>query len=512
MAQPFGVGDVVGGRYRITHHVVTSADQDIIFQAMDEVLERQVSVLLASRANTKQVATSAKELATGDRASAVQVLDLGLAQNRTYLISSLVDPNQLLDLVVPDSAPYVEPYFTDSLGSELFGQSRQMQPHTYDDDDEYYARLRADLSGGEGSQRFLPSVPGLNRRRPAFLDRVAPEQAEEPAAAPVEPAAPAPPARAATGATPLERLKDAGRGHGIDVTAQPSVSAADGAADSSGEDAGAAGDWWHKDFEVTDADPAADTLDVIEATLDALPANQAAQEVAVAVPPAQDEVFSSDDERSADADVSAASAEPEIPEPGQPAEDAAGVLSEQLPSRALPTLGTPHSADAGSPAVTTQPDTLLEGEEVIDNPPAEPDPTYDSRETPAPLHDHGSAPLIPPPPEPGTSQPEIEQNAASFTSLISAVPPANPTSFPSSGTDQTIGARSAHSDETSFSQDSRSQDPHTAASGSPASAVERAKGLVSHSPLPLTWIIATVGMVIVVVLIAVVLFSVLGGS
>ena len=105
MAQPFGVGDVVGGRYRITHHVVTSADQDIVFQASDEVRDRDVSILLASRSNAKQVATSARELATGARDSDVQVLDLGLAEERTYLISSLVDPNTLLDLVVPDTAP-----------------------------------------------------------------------------------------------------------------------------------------------------------------------------------------------------------------------------------------------------------------------------------------------------------------------------------------------------------------------------------------------------------------------
>lgn len=107
MAQPFGVGDVLGGRYRVTHHVVTSADQDIIFQAVDEVLDREVSVLLASRANAKQVATSAKELATGERASEVQVLDLGLTAERTYLISSVVDPNQLLDLVVPLSLIHI---------------------------------------------------------------------------------------------------------------------------------------------------------------------------------------------------------------------------------------------------------------------------------------------------------------------------------------------------------------------------------------------------------------------
>ncbi|GAA1140896.1 hypothetical protein [Nesterenkonia lutea] len=166
MAQPFGVGDVVGGRYRITHHVVTSADQDIVFQASDEVLDRDVSILLASRSNAKQVATSARELAIGARDSDVQVLDLGLAEERTYLISSLVDPNHLLDLVVPDSAPYVEPFFTDSLGSELFGQSRVMEPETYDDDDEYYAALHGEAERPEDPARRF------RRRRPAFLDKV----------------------------------------------------------------------------------------------------------------------------------------------------------------------------------------------------------------------------------------------------------------------------------------------------------------------------------------------------
>ncbi|WP_218221088.1 discoidin domain-containing protein [Nesterenkonia sp. Act20] len=166
MAQPFGVGDVVGGRYRITHHVVTSADQDIVFQASDEVLDRDVSILLASRSNAKQVATSARELAIGARDSDVQVLDLGLADERTYLISSLVDPNHLLDLVVPDSAPYVEPFFTDSLGSELFGQSRVMEPETFDDDDEYYAALHGDSDRPEDPARRF------RRRRPAFLDKV----------------------------------------------------------------------------------------------------------------------------------------------------------------------------------------------------------------------------------------------------------------------------------------------------------------------------------------------------
>ena len=198
MPQPLGIGEVVGGRYRITRHVVTSADQDIVFQATDQVLGREVSVLLASRANAKQVATSAKELATGERHSEVEVLDLGLAEDRTFLISTLVDPNNLLDLVVPDTAPYVEPYFTDSLGSELFGRSREMQPQTYEDDDEYYARLHTGRVAGEQRRRD---------RRPAFLDKVVPSS---------KASAPAPTHH--TQAELESALESAGDAHGLNIS------------------------------------------------------------------------------------------------------------------------------------------------------------------------------------------------------------------------------------------------------------------------------------------------------
>ncbi|RJN32412.1 hypothetical protein [Nesterenkonia natronophila] len=200
MPQPLGVGDVVGGRYRITRHVVTSADQDIVFQATDQVLSREVSVLLASRANAKQVATSAKELATGERHSEVEVLDLGLAEDRTFLISSLVDPNNLLDLVVPDTAPFVEPYFTDSLGSELFGRSREMQPQTYDDDAEYYARLHSGRPSGDREQR-------RRDRRPAFLDKVTPSHRS-----------PTPSEPRHTQAELESALESAGDAHGLSIS------------------------------------------------------------------------------------------------------------------------------------------------------------------------------------------------------------------------------------------------------------------------------------------------------
>lgn len=332
MAQPFGVGDVVGGRYRITHHVVTSADQDIIFQATDEVLDREVSVLLASRANAKQVATSAKELATGERSSEVQVLDLGLSEERTYLISSVVDPNQLLDLVVPDTAPYVEPYFTDSLGSELFGQSREMQPQTHHDDAEYYAALQQDLEDTQGDA--LSGAARYLRRRPAFLDKVTPQhrRGEEEASASAEelpassrPSAPRPRApRPASGMTQKQHkdlqsvLNDAGQAHGIQPSTElPRISFS-----------------LRSDLELVNADPSADAGESFEATA-----------------------------------------------PLDGFAGTSGTHHEQVPSSSISTVpvSSPASNPSSSQAGAHVDELEAEGEEVIDNPPQEPDAAYDRR-------------------------------------------------------------------------------------------------------------------------------------
>ena len=363
MAQPFGVGDVVGGRYRITHHVVTSADQDIIFQAVDQVLNREVSVLLASRANAKQVATSAKELATGERASKVQVLDLGLSAERTYLISSVVNPNQLLDLVIPDSAPYVEPYFTDSLGSELFGQSREMQPQTYDDDAEYYARLQEDLANSLDTGRKLPGLP---RRRPSFLDKVTADHAESEPDAPVATPDPQP----------------------FSLTT---------------------------DLDVVEADPRADADDDVLEALYAWAPKVAGDSSDSKLWPAE----------------GAPESAPAASGHAQPSTDSQDAVYEQTPSVPISTLAAGASGPLQRPATPAPADP--DGEEVIDNPPAEPDPTFDPRHTanaqpsssgalPAPPHTVGA---VTPAESPG-AQPQ----ASSFTSLIKAVPPRTSSSFP----------------------------------------------------------------------------------
>lgn len=162
MPQSIDVGTVLGGRYRITDHVVTSADQDVVFTGLDQVLNRRVTILVASLETATQVASSARELATGERDDDVQVLDLGLSEGHTYLIAGGdPDPDALLGLAYPQET-FVEPFQTDTLGSEIFGSSRDAEAQEYDDDEVYYTELDARLQADQEQ----------HSRRPGFLNRL----------------------------------------------------------------------------------------------------------------------------------------------------------------------------------------------------------------------------------------------------------------------------------------------------------------------------------------------------
>ncbi|MFF1829901.1 ABC transporter substrate-binding protein [Paenarthrobacter sp. NPDC058040] len=142
MSHPIDVGSVLGGRYKVTATVLTSHDQDLVLDGVDQVLNRPVSILVAGPGNAEQVAQSAREVATGERPGHVQILDLGVSDNTTYLITNHSTAPDLLDLVVATNPPYVEPFFTEALGTEIFGQSRTYEPETYDglyEDDEHDA-------------------------------------------------------------------------------------------------------------------------------------------------------------------------------------------------------------------------------------------------------------------------------------------------------------------------------------------------------------------------------------
>lgn len=154
-------GSVLGGRYQITGHVMTSADQDAILTGLDQVLNREVAILVASRAHASQVATSARQLATGERQSPVQILDLGLSDGRTYLVAAGDTETDDLLALVTEHKVYVEPFYTDTLGREIFGEARSYEPETYEDDDEYYYELDEDLSHSD-----------QDKPRSRFLDRI----------------------------------------------------------------------------------------------------------------------------------------------------------------------------------------------------------------------------------------------------------------------------------------------------------------------------------------------------
>ncbi len=186
MSHPIDVGSVLGGRYKVTATVLTSHDHDLVLDGVDQVLNRPVSILVAGPDNAEQVAQSAREVATGERPGNVQILDLGVSDSTTYLITNHTSAADLLDLVVASNPPYVEPFFTDTLGSEIFGQARSHEPETYDglyDEEEVDAgyinygnnqpasqdRQTVDAPGGAASRctgaPVVGALPWLLRRR-----------------------------------------------------------------------------------------------------------------------------------------------------------------------------------------------------------------------------------------------------------------------------------------------------------------------------------------------------------
>ncbi|TLM73739.1 ABC transporter substrate-binding protein [Pseudarthrobacter sp. NamB4] len=182
MSNPIDVGSVLGGRYKVTATVLASHDHDLVLDGVDQVLNRPVSILVAGPGNTEQVAQSAREVATGERPGTVQVLDLGMTEAATYLITNHTSAADLLDLVVASNPPYVEPFFTDTLGSEIFGQPRSHEPEPYDEEDHVeagYINYADRHPNPVDPYRAAPVVPPKPSVRPA----TAPSSGRRPAGA-----------------------------------------------------------------------------------------------------------------------------------------------------------------------------------------------------------------------------------------------------------------------------------------------------------------------------------------
>ncbi|UYQ77603.1 hypothetical protein OF385_16560 [Glutamicibacter sp. JL.03c] len=194
MSQPIDVGSVLSGRYQVTETVLSSAEGDLVLGGIDQVLNRSVSIMVASSENSSQLAASAREIAMGERASNVQVLDLGITDsNQTYLVANVARSSDLLDLVLEsDDAPYVEPFFTDTLGTEIFGESRQAVPETYeyeDEEPEHQHKLGTAFSSGLAGLKNRFGKKNQEQAEAQQFDQTAPhEQVPATTATPVTPA------------------------------------------------------------------------------------------------------------------------------------------------------------------------------------------------------------------------------------------------------------------------------------------------------------------------------------
>jgi len=223
VSQPIDVGSVLGGRYKVTATVLTSHDHDLVLDGVDQVLNRPVSILVAGPGNAEQLAQSAREVATGERPGNVQILDLGVSESTTYLIANHSTAPDLLDLVVATNPPYVEPFFTDTLGSEIFGQARSHEPETYDglyDDDEHdaayinyddpgnYVAAPAERSAPAGPAAGGPAVPPMPAARPASASGIGSRIAAAAAGAGAAAAAAASAVKNAAGKTGSETAHD----------------------------------------------------------------------------------------------------------------------------------------------------------------------------------------------------------------------------------------------------------------------------------------------------------------
>ncbi|MFJ6535716.1 ABC transporter substrate-binding protein [Paenarthrobacter sp. NPDC091711] len=187
MSHPIDVGSVLGGRYKVTANVLTSHDQDQVLDGVDQVLNRPVSILVAGPGNAEQVAQSAREVATGERPGHVQILDLGISENTTYLITNHSTAADLLDLVVATNPPYIEPFFTETLGSEIFGQPRTYEPETYDglyEDDEHDAEY---IQYDENGYPIPSDYDDQPQAEPAAPARTAPHVPPMPSSSPSSP-------------------------------------------------------------------------------------------------------------------------------------------------------------------------------------------------------------------------------------------------------------------------------------------------------------------------------------
>lgn len=150
MSQQIPVGSVLGGRYEITAHIIITAESDMVLEGIDQILNRKVSIVVASPSRSALLEANSRALATNSRGN-IQILDLGITpEGSRYLVTSHTRPDTLLDTLLVEN--HALSNAEDALGTEIFGGSdAERSPNSYEK-----------VSSGTASQETISASKSWN--------------------------------------------------------------------------------------------------------------------------------------------------------------------------------------------------------------------------------------------------------------------------------------------------------------------------------------------------------------
>lgn len=126
MAQQIPLHTLLGDRYKVTARVLETADGDTILDGVDQILNRKVSIVVASAEHSSRLVANARQSPSLSRSS-VQILDLGNIEARTYLVTSHARADTLLATLLTEGGGEAEEF-----GEEIFGDTGTMSaPNMY---------------------------------------------------------------------------------------------------------------------------------------------------------------------------------------------------------------------------------------------------------------------------------------------------------------------------------------------------------------------------------------------
>ncbi|KAA9394797.1 hypothetical protein FCK90_04485 [Kocuria coralli] len=166
MPQPISLGTVLGGRYKVLDEVLTTPEQDHVLGGQDQILGREVTILVPSERHTSRVVENARAMAIGAVDADLHILDLGQSGKTTYLVTSFAAPSVLIEELLAEPGTIDD----DTLSDDIFGRPRSASSagaYVVDDGE-------PDTAGEETSEEFFdqwddddigtaPAAPAVER-------------------------------------------------------------------------------------------------------------------------------------------------------------------------------------------------------------------------------------------------------------------------------------------------------------------------------------------------------------